>query len=280
MTYSRIMLGTVQFGLNYGVANVHGKPSFDRVKAILKLAADSDVTALDTAAGYGDSEEVLGRALAELGLAGRMHVVSKIPPLAAGADPERFIADSLAASLKRLRLEVLPAALLHWEDDIDALPVLESMKSKGLILEAGISLDTATYRERALNIPLVQVPCNPVDHRFDAWLEGRSGHTFIRSVYLQGMLLMPEEKILPGLVPYRRKLEAFGVPMAELCMRYLLGLAGSVSVLTGVDTPEQLAENLRLAELGPLPAGQMREVRAAVPLLDDALIRPRLWPKR
>ena len=66
MNFSRLVLGTVQFGLDYGIANVSGKPSFERVKAILTTAFDNGVTTLDTAAAYGDSEVVLGKALKEL----------------------------------------------------------------------------------------------------------------------------------------------------------------------------------------------------------------------
>ena len=66
--YSKLMLGTVQFGMNYGVANTTGKPSFETVKAILKEAYDGGINALDTAPEYGDSEEVIGKALKELGL--------------------------------------------------------------------------------------------------------------------------------------------------------------------------------------------------------------------
>ena len=60
MKVSRLVLGTVQFGMNYGVANTHGKPSYETVKDILRKALDNGITTLDTAAGYGDSEEVIG----------------------------------------------------------------------------------------------------------------------------------------------------------------------------------------------------------------------------
>lgn len=278
-TWSKLMLGTAQFGLNYGIANIHGKPSYENAKAILKEAFDAGVTALDTAAAYGDSEAVLGRALRELGLAGRMRVVTKVPPLPADADPEAFIAAAVENSLRRLRLEVIPAALFHDEKDFPLLPLLETMIARGLIEQAGVSLDSERFREAAQAAPCVQVPCNPLDRRFDAWIERRSGHTFIRSVYLQGMLLLPEDRILPGLAQWRRKLEGFGMPLNELCMRYLLGLEGEISILTGIDTTEQLKENLRLAALGPLPPELMRTIRETVPLLDESLIRPNRWPR-
>jgi aryl-alcohol dehydrogenase-like predicted oxidoreductase len=65
---SRLMIGTAQFGLDYGVANHSGIPGFMEICAMLKEAASAGINCLDTAAGYGSSEEVIGRALAETGL--------------------------------------------------------------------------------------------------------------------------------------------------------------------------------------------------------------------
>ena len=281
MTFSRLVLGTVQFGLNYGIANVSGKPSFERVKAILTTAFDNGVTTLDTAAAYGDSEIVLGKALKELGLSSRAAVVSKVPPVPQDADPLTFITASVTNSLKRLQLPELPLVLFHSEKDWRYHGELETLVAKGMIGHAGVSLDSLACADIADECPFLQLPCNVFDRRFDDKIENhRSGRIFIRSVYLQGLALMPEEKIpFPELRDYRKRLESFGLPMAELCMRYLLSQPGPVSVLTGVDTPEQLKENVRMAELGALPDDLFKAVRDTVPLLDERLIRPGNWPK-
>lgn len=279
MKFSRLLLGTVQFGLAYGIANTDGKPSFDRVKAILKTALDNGITSLDTAAAYGDSEEVLGKALSELGIADRMTIVSKVPPIPADQDPLTFITASAENSLRRLRLPVIPLLLFHNELDWRWHEELESLIAKGMIKAAGVSLDSLDCAATADEAPYVQLPCNVFDHRFDEKIKQHStGHIFIRSVYLQGLAVMPKEKIpFPELLRFREKLESFGMPMQELCMRYLLSFPGSVSVLTGVDTPEQLQENCRMAEAGPLPPDLFLQVSCTVPLLAEQLIRPKLW---
>ncbi|HOG50746.1 MAG TPA: aldo/keto reductase, partial [Lentisphaeria bacterium] len=105
--------------------------------------------------------------------------------------------------------------------------------------------------------------------------------SFIRSVYLQGLLLMPEERVpaaLAPLLPYRRRLADFGLPLKELCLRYLLTQPGENSVLTGVDTVDQLRENIRLAAAGPLPLDVFQAVTAVAPDLPETLIRPKCWP--
>ena len=107
MKYSLLMLGTVQFGMDYGVANTHGKPSFETVKNILREAFDGGVNALDTAPEYGNSEEVIGKALKELGVLKKFKTVTKIPRIPENCDPEKFIEASLKNSLSRLQQEVI-----------------------------------------------------------------------------------------------------------------------------------------------------------------------------
>ena len=279
MHFSSLMLGTVQFGLNYGIANVTGKPSYDTAKEILKTAYNLGITALDTAAAYGDSEEVLGKALTELGIKDKVTVVTKVPPIPENTDPEKFIKESLISSLKRLKLDVLPVVLLHSEKNLPYFELLQSFVKIGLIQEAGISLDSLEYANKANHIKYLQVPCNVLDHRFDNITKDESKkRVFIRSVYLQGMLLMDKDKIpFPEIVTFREKLEQFGLPLAELCMRYLLSISNNVSVLTGVDTVEQLKENAALAAKGKLDDTLMKEISNTVPLLSEKLIRPSLW---
>jgi aryl-alcohol dehydrogenase-like predicted oxidoreductase len=292
MKFSRIMLGTVQFGLEYGIANVSGKPSFERVCEILQAAYDGGVTALDTAAAYGTSEEVVGRALERLSLREAMTVVSKIPPIEVQteAEVEKFIEQTVLRSLERLRLKRLPVCLLHREEDVKFMPVLEKMIGKGLIEGAGISLDSDRFLNKVASVRFIQLPYNILDRRFDAFWPvavKNKNQLFSRSVYLQGLLLMPEERIKPGLsevIPVRHRLEGVakeaGCTMAELCMRYVLSNTAIASVLTGVDTTEQVRENLRLAAQGPLSADLLARVRACVPDLPESLIRPALWKTR
>lgn len=62
---SKMTLGTVQLGLNYGIANNEGKPDEEKAFRILDSALASGVNCIDTAAIYGDSEKVIGKYLAD-----------------------------------------------------------------------------------------------------------------------------------------------------------------------------------------------------------------------
>ncbi len=296
MIFSKMMLGTVQFGLNYGIANTAGKPSYETARDIIKAAYENGVNCLDTAAGYGDSEEVLGRALTELGLKDKIQIISKVENIGglnlSDLEAEKHIAESVETSLRRLKIERLGACLIHIETDIKYVEILKKLEKKGLIGGAGISLDTNKYCEDVIasGIKYVQLPYNVLDKRFDAFfpLAQKNGiAVFTRSAYLQGLLLMPEENISPDLnavIPVRRRLgklaAAAGMGMPELCIRFVLSNSAVTSVLTGVDNVKQLMENLQLLGNGALPDNLYQEVKEAVPLLEENIIRPILWKKK
>jgi aryl-alcohol dehydrogenase-like predicted oxidoreductase len=296
MTYSKMMLGTVQFGLNYGVANISGKPSYDTARDIIKAAYENGVNCLDTSPNYGDCEEVLGRALTELGLGDKMQVISKIEEMGSSnfsdSESEKYIDKSIETSLEHLKIDSLGACLIHAESDIKYVKTLQRLEKAGLIRGAGISLDTNKYCEDviSLGIKYVQLPYNILDKRFDSFLPEAQANgikIFTRSAYLQGLLLMPEEKIMSNLnavIPVRRRLEKLAadasMSMSELCLRFVLSNPAITSVLTGVDNVKQLNENLQLLRKGPLPEELYLEAKAAVPLLPENIIRPYLWKRK
>ena len=154
--------------------------------------------------------------LERLGLRDAMTVVSKVPPIPDGTDAEaeRFIERSLRESLRRLRLGRLAVCLLHREEDLRHLPLLEKMVGRGLTDGVGVSLDSNRFLAEAAAVRYLQLPCNLLDRRFDAFWPvamQKKIHVFARSVYLQGLLLMPEARIRPNLsavIPARRGLEA------------------------------------------------------------------------
>ena len=277
--YSSLMLGTVQFGMDYGVANTQGKPSYETVKQILHEAFAGGINALDTAPEYGCSEEIIGRALKELGLTEKFKVVTKIPGIPEKCDPEKFIEESLKNSLKRLQQEVISAALIHVEKDSIHLDVLKSMKQKGLIREAGISLNTLAHRDDGENADCLQIPCSIVDHRFDHCFNYSQRHCFVRGAYLQGMLLMPESGVfVKEVLEMRRELQKLDIPMAELALRYLFAKPGKKSVLTGVETVGQLRENLRISQMAPFSEDILREIdRIVFPPLEEICVSPYMW---
>jgi len=292
MKFSKITLGTVQFGLAYGIANTEGKPSYEKSRDIVTSAYENGITSFDTAAAYGDSEKVLGRIFKELKIKDKVQVVSKVAPVNVPAnEAEKMITGSVEKSLKRLGIDQLSACLFHREENLEYIDILRKLEVRGLIAGSGVSLDSSAYCEQVLDkdIKFLQVPYNILDKRFDSfWVKAKAaGITiFTRSVYLQGLLLMPEENIIPHLqsvIPVRCKLERLakdsGMDMIELCMRYVLCNSAISSILTGVDSSEQLKQNIKLFNKGPLPEDLLTKIKNIIPIFPEKIIRPIFWLK-
>jgi aryl-alcohol dehydrogenase-like predicted oxidoreductase len=297
---SRLMLGTVQLGLSYGIANRTGQPSYREARDIIACAYEGGVNCLDTAAIYGSSEEVLGRALTELRLADRIIVVSKVHHMAQGLDRAQaaaMVEESVVQSLRRLRLETLPVCLFHIEDNFYYAEALLRLKERGLVRHVGSSVMTPAATTAIIgtgHAEALQIPTSVLDHRFSQPAGGvirqaanRGIAVFVRSIYLQGLLLMPEEEItaeLAGVIPVRRKLVALadqaGISISELAVRYALGIEGVTCGVVGVETLEQMQLNLAMFGKGPLDPGLHQAVEAAVPDLPDSILKPSGWSRR
>jgi aryl-alcohol dehydrogenase-like predicted oxidoreductase len=298
--FSRLAVGTVQFGLPYGVANRTGQPSFKQVCEILACAVENGATTLDTAATYGESESVLGRALREIGAQDQVTIVSKVRHLKTMGQEhtpeniEHWIRGSVVSSLERLGIDSLPVCLFHDTIDVAHMDSLLALKAEGLVQHVGASLVKPDQMEMVLStagVEAMQIPMNMVDQRIRR--SGALGKVadagmavFVRGVYLQGLLLMPEEEIMPVLhqvVPVRRALKDIAdeaeLTMAEMALRYGLSLPGVTSVLTGVETVEQMESNARIAARGSLPPEVVQAIDRAVPDLSETIIlSPWLWP--
>ncbi len=292
------MLGTVQFGLDYGIVNRGGKPEYRTCLDIVGCALEEGITCFDTAAAYGESERVLGRALADLKATDKVTIVSKslsvsgagIPPLQV---PE-FVERSLRQSLKNLRAEVLPAFLLHCDWDLPWMETMNAMKDKGLVRNVGISIDTAEGAGQAIDnglVQAIQLPHNLFDRRFSSGplfgrIQQRKIKLFARSAFLQGLLLIAEECIpshLSAVVPVRRKLHRLtteaGISMVEVCLRYSMSFPAITSVVIGVDSIKQLRENAAMARRGPLDESLLKQIEECVPEFPESIIRPACWNK-
>lgn len=284
---NRLALGTAQFGLDYGVANRRGQIPRSEAREILDLAAARGIDTLDTATAYGDSEQRLGA----IGVQ-KWQIVSKLPPLPDGCQNiPRWVSDSVRGSLNRLNVESLHGVLFHRPQQLsgkagDALYAsLERQKRDGLVGKIGVSIYEPTELE-ALNdygLDIVQAPLNVVDRRLidSGWLsrlskQGTEVH--VRSVFLQGLLLMPPTD-RPERFSRWGELWSFwehwlsetGLSPLEACLRYSLSFDQVDRVIVGVDGIRQLEEVVMASE-GPPP-----EVPPALMSRDIDLIDPSRW---
>ncbi|MFC4313402.1 aldo/keto reductase [Steroidobacter flavus] len=284
----KLALGTVQFGLAYGVANQQGQVRPEEAQQILRLASASGVDTLDTAVAYGNSEQCLG----DIGVTG-WRVVSKLPAVPDDCvDVTRWVRETLGASLRRLRTDRLYALLLHRPQQLLAdrigpalFAALRQLKAEGLVTKIGVSVygpEELTELCGRFELDLVQAPFNIVDRRLldSGWLSrlSRAGvEVHVRSVFLQGLLLM-EANRPPRFDRWRDLWTRWHAWLAdtrltavEACMRYALSHEDIAHVVVGVDSAAQLQQILA-ASRGTLP-----EIPAALACDDPDLINPSRW---
>ena len=200
----KLALGTAQFGLNYGISNTTGMSSFEEARCILDRAKSKGIDTLDTAAAYGESELVLGR----IGVAD-WKVITKVPPLPNGIqDGKEWVLHHIQQSLSRLQVERLDGLLLHNAADLlkvqgrNLAAGLQEAKAVGLVSKVGYSIYSPQPLTELIEIMLpdiVQAPFNVVDQRLatSGWLRRLTEigvEVHVRSVFMQGLLLMGNEK--------------------------------------------------------------------------------------
>lgn len=200
----KLALGTAQFGSNYGLANPGRKVPAAEVASILEAATAAGIDTLDTAMAYGDSEACLG----SIGVEG-WRVVTKLPGIPeAVADVSGWIEEQVQSSLQRLRISRLEGLLLHRPLDLlgprgeAILGALQRLKATGRVGAAGVSIYDPGELAALWHIwrhDMVQAPANVLDQRLQrsgwlARLQDSSIRVHVRSVLLQGLLVMPRSR--------------------------------------------------------------------------------------
>jgi aryl-alcohol dehydrogenase-like predicted oxidoreductase len=296
-----LSLGTVQLGMDYGIHNANGKPSLETSFRILDAAKASGINTLDTAAGYGNSEEVIGAWLKTIPEDQRPFIVTKAAKLdhssleALRAD----LKERVKTSRERLGLSQLPLLMLHNCEDYlcdkeNVKLVFEELKASGDILYSGISAySNHDYGELAASgFDAVQIPVNIFD-----WGQIENGGLqklkdsgmmiFVRSVYLQGLVFQDPET-LPAhmafcketLVKFRTLCDKYQLSPAVLALSYALTLPGVTSLVLGSETVEQVQQNAQLLNTTvTLSPAQMAEIRENFLNTDIKVLNPGLWPQ-
>lgn len=291
MKESRLILGTAQLGMDYGVANTHGKPDEKLASEIVSAALECGIVEFDTARAYGDSETVLGKALREFAVQDKALVISKMSVPEALDDPESMV----RSSLKLLGVPMLEAVLLHSvmaaDEWLEAEKALNDLKRNGLVRKIGVTAYSPQVAVQALETECfdgVQIPGNIFDRRFEragvfdlAQTLGKD--VYVRSVFLQGLALMDVDS-LPDRVksaePFVRKAAALaeenGMSRLEAALVYAREAYPGAGILFGAELPQQVREN-HSAFTHSAPPDFVESVRTAFSAVDECIIDPSKW---
>lgn len=252
---NKIGIGTVQFGLDYGISNATGRVQEKEVEKILKFAKEKGIEVLDTARAYGKSEEVLGRFAKKLN---SFQVVSKLP---AGLES---VSKEINKSLILLKQEKLYAYLFHDFADFEKNPLfwegLKKEKENGRVKKIGFSLYYPEQIEKLwknnIKFDILQVPYNIFDRRFEPYFEklkSQNVEIHVRSIFLQGLFFMNVEKLSTHLDSAKNKIKKIQqistdnqLPLAGLLLYFVLQNPYVHKAIIGLSSFEDLKENLNV----------------------------------
>lgn len=255
--HHKIGLGTVQFGLDYGISNEGGRPNLEQILRILEMASQEGLDVLDTAAGYGESESVLGQCLRSL-----PPKTFKIITKFMSCSSEMELRDQFSKSLERLKVGDVYGLLSHRPLELLEFPEiwkgLQKLKTEGLVLKVGYSLNTLEEFQQLEKMhetfgypDLVQVPFNYFDNRFVEVmkkLKSKGCEIHSRSAFLQGLFFMSIDKLSSHFDEVKSEVqdlqERFGNGLSGVLLNYALEKEYIDRVIIGVQNENQLKENL------------------------------------
>ena len=287
---SQLILGTVQFGLDYGITNSSGEIPDQVVQQMLVFAEEHDIRIFDTAADYGNSQYRLGQ-LAPIGNSNWYVTKFSLPTDGSSPTQENVYSDSM----KLLQVEKLHGVLFHKLEDLrdsrleKTLEILRAGRDAGILSKIGVSIYNRADLELALEVfpdlNLLQLPANVLDmnllesdevHK----LKSRGVEIHVRSVFLQGLLLTSPsqlsdffEPLKPALIKLQNVAAKTGKSVLELVLAKIRHHRYVDAVLVGATTLGELTEITSAWE----SASEYEDFE--LPAVPREILDPRVWPK-
>jgi len=292
---SSLVLGTAQLGMTYGVANKTGQPNQATANAIVAEAWRHGINEFDAAQGYGNCESVLGQALDNLGVTNKARIITKLDPKIDHSNQFQ-INHALQHSLTKLGATHIHGLLIHkeeylelWQDSLSK--IMRGLVESGKVKHVGISVYSPEKALKAIEtegIDIVQLPTNIFDRRFE-----RAGifklayqlnkQIYIRSIYLQGLLLINHHTISDGMKhvqPLLEKLDelarAQGLNRKALALGYVKAQMPGCKIIFGADVPIHVTENYKLF-MNTLSPEIVTLIQNTFNEVDERIVDPRQW---
>ena len=273
---SKIVLGTVQFGCQYGINSV-GRPSNDQIADILQEAKVGGISVLDTSSAYGDAESVLGKVNATA----NFKIVSKYPKC------DKTIKDTFEKSLAILKTDHLYGYLLHhfeiYKENTSIWEEFIALQESGKTDRIGFSIyepeELDFILKNKVKFNLLQIPYNIFDRQFEPFFEqlkemGVEIH--VRSTFLQGLFFNDRATLPEKLLPLKQALldldayaKSINLTVGEVALNYNLQNTYIDGVLMGVDNKEQLLQNFKSVS--------DKKISCEFKIEEKALLKPVNW---
>lgn len=281
---NKLALGTVQFGMKYGINNFSGVPNDKEVSNILDFAYKNGIQTLDTAISYGNSQERLGQLLKD-----SFQIISKFSGVCNYTDLD----NELTKSLFLLKTNNICGFMFHYANDLIENPklwnFLEKLKRSEKIKKIGFSIYNKNELNDILNLglipDLVQLPYSVLDRRLEnslIKLKNLGVEIHVRSVFLQGLYFKKTnnlpKKLLP-LKPYLEKLNNIcienNISISELALNFVKQNKNIDKIVIGSDSVSQLKENISVMshDLEPDLIKSIKEIN----VIEKELLNPVNW---
>ena len=288
---NKIVLGTAQLGMDYGINNVKGRISPAEAGKIIETTVKSGVYTFDTAYSYGKGEELLGSFIDSTNNRNNLMIISKLPDCGYSGVKKFF-----KASLEKLHLSSLYGYLIHnfetYRKDPATWSILEELKSAGKVKKIGFSLyypeELSYLLERNLKADIIQLPFSILDQRFSSFfaeLKRRKTEIFVRSVFLQGLVFRKPINLPAFFKPLAENIKLLHtyaqkhkIPLSGLCLNFVLANPLIDKVIFGVDNLRQLREILQGSNFVAKTKELNRQLQDLKPV-DEKIIVPLNWAK-
>ena len=296
LNVSRLSLGTVELGLDYGInipEDITKKLNEKESIHLLRKAVDFGINLFDTAPSYGNSEELLGKAFAHKK---NCIIATKVSIPPKSEDCEKFILSSLNRSCKKLQKKYLDIIQVHNAtsntfSNTDLFEILMKEKQKGNIRFIGASIYEPENALAVINsgmIDVLQIAYNVLDQRMEEKVLGQAKSKGIgilsRSVFLKGVLTERVTHLSKICEPLKKAAENIKIKMklsswqdlSNFALRFALSNPGIDSVLVGVSNEVELGFALNAFNKGKLDNNKL-ELAYQFKMNDNFWLNPSNW---
>jgi len=288
----KLIIGCAQFGSNYGISNFL-RPNLKEQKKILDLAKRNNIGFIDSSPSYGDAEKRLGN----IGVK-KFNVISKISKFSNkklnSKNLKEIILKDVKKSLKNLNINKLHGLLLHNSSDlfnkrgIEIYRAMLEAKKQKLTKKIGISIYDPNMIEKILNnysFDIIQAPFNVIDRRLLNKnilnsIKKKKIEIHIRSIFLQGLLLMKNENIKNYFNKWKKLflkwtnfLQKNQIEAQNVCVNYALSIKQFNKVVIGFNSHDELKQILNIKKKSLFPPKKIMSN-------SKLLIHPHLWKKK
>lgn len=284
---SKLILGTVQFGLDYGINNLSGLPTLEKVFDLLDFA-NNYIICLDTARSYGVSEQRIGKYHRE-NLYRKFHVNTKFSK---GRIENPL--EELVGAIKRLNISIIDTMMFHSLNDFK-----NNRKRMKLLLEEGkgryfkkfgvsvYTIEELEQLKKIAEVEVIQVSFNLMDNHSKKGvilteLKELGKEIHVRSCFLQGLFFKSPDDLgqnLKGAAKYLDEINNIAIinnySIGELALSYCTSKSYIDKVLIGVDSKDQLKENLNWASLALNK--EVEKIIDCIDVKEKVLLNPSKW---